>query len=50
MRLHARQVAIAVGAEGDQINGVVERLIQEGQVRFDRAQIILQDMNKSNLE
>jgi len=50
MRLHARQVALAVGAEGDQINGVVERLIQEGQVRFDRAQIILQDMNKSNLE
>jgi len=50
MRLHARQVALAVGAEGDQINGVVERLIQEGQVRFDRAQIILQDMNKNNLE
>jgi len=50
MRLHARQVAIAAGAKGDQINGVVERLIQEGQVRIDRAQIILQDMNKNNLE
>jgi hydroxymethylglutaryl-CoA reductase len=41
MELHARQVAIAAGAEGDQIDQVVERLVEEGMIRIDRAQEIL---------
>ncbi len=42
MQLHARQVAIAAGAEGDQIGLLVKYLIKENKVRIDRAQEILQ--------
>ena len=41
MQLHARQVAIAAGAEGDQIDQLVEILVKENKVRIDRAQEIL---------
>ncbi len=41
MRLHARQVAIAAGAEGGQIDTLAERLIRDHAVRVDRAQEIL---------
>jgi hydroxymethylglutaryl-CoA reductase len=44
MALHARQVAIAVGAIGDQISIVAARLVSEGQVRPDRAHEILQEL------
>jgi len=41
MQLHARQVAIAAGAEGDQIDQLAENLVKENKVRIDRAQEIL---------
>ena len=41
MRLHARQVAVAAGAVGDQIHQLAVQLIEEGQIRIDRAQEIL---------
>ncbi len=41
MRLHARQVAIAAGATGDEVAQVVERLVAEGHIRPDRAERIL---------
>jgi hydroxymethylglutaryl-CoA reductase len=41
MQLHARQVAIAAGAQGDEIEQVVGRMTAEGTVRSDRAQAIL---------
>jgi len=41
MSLHARQVAIAAGAQGAQIGKLAERLAAEGTVRVDRAQEIL---------
>jgi hydroxymethylglutaryl-CoA reductase len=41
MALHARQVAIAAGATGDQVQVVAARLVSEGKVRLDRAQEIL---------
>jgi len=44
MSLHARQVAIAAGAHGDQINKVAELLVAEKTVRIDRAQEILRDL------
>jgi hydroxymethylglutaryl-CoA reductase len=44
MTLHARQVAIAAGATGDQVPAVAARLVAEGQVRLDRAQAILAAM------
>jgi hydroxymethylglutaryl-CoA reductase len=41
MSLHARQVAIAAGAEGDAIERLAERLVAEKTVRIDRAVEIL---------
>ena len=41
MRLHARQVALAVGAAEHEVASVVERMIAEGHVRPDRAEAIL---------
>ena len=41
MQLHARQVAIAAGAEGDQIDQLAEYLVKENKIRIDRAQEIL---------
>jgi hydroxymethylglutaryl-CoA reductase len=46
MTLHARQVAIAAGASGDQVQAVAARLVKEGKVRPDRAQEILAEMGK----
>jgi hydroxymethylglutaryl-CoA reductase len=43
MSLHARQVAIAAGAEGDAIERLAERLVAEKTVRIDRAQEILNE-------
>ncbi|MFL7812457.1 MAG: hydroxymethylglutaryl-CoA reductase, degradative [Anaerolineales bacterium] len=42
MRLHARQVAIAAGAQGEQINELARILVKEKAVRVDRAEQILQ--------
>ncbi|MBG0770844.1 MAG: hydroxymethylglutaryl-CoA reductase, degradative [Anaerolineaceae bacterium] len=41
MALHARQVAIAAGAEGDQVEKLAERLVEEKTVRIDRAREIM---------
>lgn len=43
MSLHARQVAIAAGAEGDMITRLAEQLVIEKTVRIDRAEEILQE-------
>jgi hydroxymethylglutaryl-CoA reductase len=48
MSLHARQVAIAAGAAGDQIERVATQLVQEQAIRLDRAEEILgQRVNES---
>jgi hydroxymethylglutaryl-CoA reductase len=44
MALHARQVAIAAGATGDQVQAVADRLVAEHKIRLDRAQQILAEM------
>jgi hydroxymethylglutaryl-CoA reductase len=41
MSLHARQVAIAAGATGDQIEKVAAQMVAEKTVRIDRAEEIL---------
>jgi hydroxymethylglutaryl-CoA reductase len=46
MALHARQVAIAAGAEGDQIEQVARQMAAEGIVRPDRAEAILRKMKQ----
>ena len=44
MSLHARQVAIAAGASGDQIEQVAARMVAEKLVRIDRAEEILKGL------
>lgn len=47
MKLHARQVAMAAGAEGDLVDRVAERLVREGPVRLDRAEAILAELRSA---
>ena len=47
MSLHARQVAIAAGAKGDEIERLAGQLVQEKVVRIDRAEEILLTWRKS---
>jgi len=44
MGLHARQVAIAAGAQGDEINRVAEQMVIEKTVRSDQAEAILKEI------
>jgi hydroxymethylglutaryl-CoA reductase len=44
MSLHARQVAIAAGATGEQIEKLAAQLVAEKTVRIDRAEEILKGM------
>jgi hydroxymethylglutaryl-CoA reductase len=44
MRLHARQVAMAAGANGEMVDQVAERTVREGVVRSDRAAEILKEL------
>jgi hydroxymethylglutaryl-CoA reductase len=41
MGLHARQVAIAAGAEGEMVNRVADQMVSEQNIRIDRAEEIL---------
>jgi hydroxymethylglutaryl-CoA reductase len=43
MGLHARQVAIAAGAQGEMIERLAQRLVAENTVRLDRAEEILRE-------
>jgi hydroxymethylglutaryl-CoA reductase len=47
MGLHARQVAIAAGAQGETIERLAQHLVTEKTVRIDRAQEILQAWSQS---
>ncbi len=46
MGLHARQVALSAGANGNQVEPLVKQLIQEKSIRIDRAQEILKEWGK----
>ncbi|NMB67569.1 MAG: hydroxymethylglutaryl-CoA reductase, degradative [Chloroflexi bacterium] len=46
MGLHARQVAIAAGAEGEEINRLADQLVAEKAVRVDRAEEILKEWKR----
>lgn len=47
MSLHARNVAVAAGAQGDEIETVTERLKETGQVRIDIATEILASLRQT---
>jgi hydroxymethylglutaryl-CoA reductase len=44
MRLHARQVAIAAGAQEDEVDSVVQRMTAGGAIRVDAAEAILKEV------
>ncbi len=44
MSLHARQIAIAAGAQGEQIEQVAQRMIREGVIRLERAQGLVRQL------
>jgi hydroxymethylglutaryl-CoA reductase len=41
MRMHARQLAVAAGASGEQVNHVARQLVEEGNIRLQRAKEIV---------
>ncbi len=45
MALHARQVALAAGATGDQVEAIAVQLAREGQIRLERARVLLRNMS-----
>jgi len=45
MGLHARQVAIAAGAEGALVEAVARRMVVEGTVRPDRAEALVRELS-----
>ncbi|HXQ78850.1 MAG: hydroxymethylglutaryl-CoA reductase, degradative [Thermoplasmata archaeon] len=44
MELHARNLAVSAGARPEEVDRVVERLVKDHQVRFDRAKAILDEL------
>ena len=46
MELHARNLAVSAGARPDEVDRVVERLVKDHQVRFDRAKAIIEELRK----
>jgi hydroxymethylglutaryl-CoA reductase len=47
MGLHARQVAIAAGAQGEMIEKLAEQMVEEKTIRVDRAKEILYEWKKA---
>ncbi|MCC6612525.1 MAG: hydroxymethylglutaryl-CoA reductase, degradative [Anaerolineae bacterium] len=47
MRMHARQFAVAAGASGAQVAQVVQQMIDEDNIRLERAQQIVQGMKSA---
>jgi hydroxymethylglutaryl-CoA reductase len=46
MSLHARQVAIAAGASGDEVETIARRMVTDKTVRIDRAEELLRSIRK----
>ena len=48
MSLHAKNIAVMAGAQGDEIDRLAEKLVSEGKVRLDRAKELLEAMRKKS--
>jgi hydroxymethylglutaryl-CoA reductase len=46
MRMHARQLAIAAGAAGSMVTRVVETMIQEDNIRLERAKALVEQLKR----
>lgn len=49
LKLHAKNIAVTAGAEGELIDVVARRMIEEKKVSYDRALAILRELKKSQL-
>ncbi len=47
MSLHARNIAISVGAKGEEVDKVVEILVKERRVKVDRAKEVLEELRRA---
>lgn len=47
MSLHARQIAIAAGASGELITRVVQTMIEEGNIRLERAKALVAELGRA---
>jgi hydroxymethylglutaryl-CoA reductase len=47
MQLHARNIAIAAGAEGDLVDVVTEQMVKERKIRIDRAKELVEHYRKA---
>ena len=48
MSLHAKNIAVMAGAQGDEIETLAEKLVQEHKIKLDRAKELLQTMRKKS--
>jgi hydroxymethylglutaryl-CoA reductase len=48
MSLHARQVAVAAGAEGEMIEQIAQRMVLEGSIGIERAQSLFKELGGSH--
>lgn len=46
MSLHAKNIAVMAGANGDLIDLVAKRMVEEGKIRVDRAEELLKELEK----
>ncbi|RLE76211.1 MAG: hydroxymethylglutaryl-CoA reductase, degradative [Thermoprotei archaeon] len=49
MKLHARNIAISVGAKGELVDRIVEIMVREGKIRYDRAKELLEELTKKGM-
>ncbi len=47
MSLHARQIAVAAGAQGDQVDRIAAQMVREGEIRVERAKVLLMQGNQA---
>jgi len=48
MELHARNLALAVGAKGDEVDKIAEKMVKEGNISMSRAKELLEELRKHN--
>ncbi len=48
MSLHARNIAVMAGAQGELIDSVAEKMVQERRIRLDRAREIVTELSSTN--
>ncbi|RLF41387.1 MAG: hydroxymethylglutaryl-CoA reductase, degradative [Thermoplasmata archaeon] len=47
MSLHAKNIAVMAGAKGDEIDLVADKLVEEGNIKLDRAKEILEEIRNN---